>query len=94
MAELKITIKVNDTDQKILNNDLLDITKWCEDAMTGKINNCWKRMQSEWTKKLMDDESFNEGIPSDKDEFVNLVTKRSDYMSRKERESLKKVNGT
>ena len=38
MAELTITIKVSDTDQTVLKNDLLDIDTWVQDAMTGKIN--------------------------------------------------------
>ena len=84
MAELTITVKVSDTDQTILKNDLLDIDAWVQDAMTGKINNCWKRMQTEWTDKLMNDESFTDSIPSNKADFVTLVTSRSDYKTRKE----------
>ena len=38
MAELTITVKVSDTDQTVLKNDLLDIDTWVQDAMTGKIN--------------------------------------------------------
>ena len=86
MANLKITITINDTDQKVLKNDLLDIDQWCQDAITGKINNSWKRMQSEWTTKLMNDDSFTDSIPSNKNDFVNLVTARSDYKTRAERE--------
>ena len=41
MAKLTLTIEVDDTQQSILNNDLLDINTWVQDAMTGKINNCW-----------------------------------------------------
>ena len=51
MADLKVEITVNDTMQAIMNNDLLDITTWIEDAVLGKQNNCWKRMQTEWTTK-------------------------------------------
>ena len=40
MANLKITITINDTDQKVLKNDLLDIDQWCQDAITGKISIC------------------------------------------------------
>ena len=54
--------------------------------MTGKINNCWKRMQSEWTTKLMNDESFTDSIPSNKADFVTLVTSREDYKDRKARD--------
>ena len=86
MATLNIKIKLNDTDQKVLKNELLDIDQWCQDAIAGKINNCWKRMQSEWTTKLMNDDSFTDSIPSNKTDFVNLITARSDYKTRDERE--------
>jgi hypothetical protein len=91
MAELTITVKVSDTDQTILKNDLLDIDAWVQDAMTGKINNCWKRMQQEWTTKLMNDSSFTDSIPSNKADFVKLVTSRSDYKDRKARDEASKI---
>ena len=91
MAELTITVKVSDTDQTVLKNDLLDIDAWVQDAMTGKINNCWKRMQTEWTTKLMNDESFTDSIPSNKADFVTLVTSRSDYKDRKARDEAEKL---
>ena len=90
MAELTITIKVDDTDQTILKNDLLDIDAWVQAAMTGKINNCWKRMQQEWTTKLMNDSSFTDPIPSNQADFVALVTARSDYKTRKQRDDANK----
>ena len=86
MAEITLTIKVDDTNQLVLKNDLLDIDAWVQDAMTGKINNCWKRMQTEWTTKLMNDSSFTDSIPSNKADFVTLVTSRSDYKDRKARD--------
>ena len=86
MAELTITVKVSDTDQTVLKNDLLDIDTWVQDAMTGKINNCWKRMQREWTTKLMEDSSFTDSIPSNQADFIALVTARSDYKNRKARD--------
>ena len=91
MAELTITVKVSDTDQTVLKNDLLDIDAWVQDAMTGKINNCWKRMQREWTDKLMNDESFTDSIPSNKADFVKLVTSRSDYKDRKARDEASNI---
>jgi hypothetical protein len=91
MAELTITVKVSDTDQTVLKNDLLDIDAWVQDAMTGKINNCWKRMQQEWTTKLMNDSSFTDSIPSNKADFVTLVTSRSDYKDRKARDEASKI---
>tara|TARA_E500000331_G_C16896789_1_gene557206 strand:+ start:316 stop:591 length:276 start_codon:yes stop_codon:yes gene_type:complete len=85
MADLTVSITLNDTQQSILNNDLLDIKTWIEDAVTGKENNCWKRMQTEWTTKLMNDDSFTDAIPSNQADFVTLITGRSDYQTRTER---------
>jgi len=92
-----ITINISDVDEKILYNDILTtVTKdgvdnegikdWHEQASNGKINNAWKRMRTEWTQKLMDDDSFTDPIPSNKEDFVNLVTSRSDYKNRTQRE--------
>ena len=86
MADLKVEITINDTMQAIMNNDLLDIKTWIEDAVVGKQNNCWKRMQTEWTTKLMNDDSFTDSIPSNQADFVTFVTGRDDYKTRKERD--------
>ena len=90
MAKLTLKIEVDDTQQNILNNELLDINTWVQDAMTGKINNCWKRMQREWTDKLMNDSSFTDPIPSNQADFVKLVLARSDYKNRKARDDAAK----
>ena len=93
-----ITINISDIDEKILYNDLLTtVTKdgvsnegikdWHEQASTGKINNAWKRFRQEWTQKLMDDDSFTDAIPSNKTDFVALVTARSDYKNRTQRDA-------
>ena len=84
MSKLTLTVELTDTEQAILKNDLVDINAWLQAAMTGKVNNCWKRMQSEWTTKLMNDSSFTDPIPSNQADFVTLVTSRSDYKTRKE----------
>ena len=91
MAKLTLTIEVDDTQQSILKNDLLDINEWVQGAMTGKINNCWKRMQQEWTTKLMNDSSFTDPIPSNQADFVKLVLARSDYKNRKARDDASKI---
>ena len=91
MADLTVTITLNDTQQAIMNNDLLDIKTWIEDAVAGKQNNCWKRMQTEWTTKLMNDDSFTDPIPSNQADFVTLVTGRSDYKTRAERDEAEAI---
>lgn len=87
MATITLTVEVTDTEQAILLNDLLNINDWLQAAMSGKKNNCWKRMQSEWTTKLMNDDSFTDSIPSNKADFVTLVTARDDYKTRTQRET-------
>ena len=84
---ITITVTIDDTNEKILKNDLLDINQWVQDAVSGKQNNCWKRFQQEWTTKLMNDESFTDAIPSNKTDFVNLVTARADYKTREQRDA-------
>ena len=92
MATHNKTVSITDLQQKILSNDLYNDTDnagldlWIQNAYDGKVNNCWKRMQREWTQKLMDDESFTDPIPSNQADFVDLVTARPDYQNRKARD--------
>ena len=89
MANHTKTITLTETQQKILSNDLYNgsdnagIDSWIQDAVNGKVNNCWKRFRNEWVQKLMDDSSFTDAIPSDQTDFVNLILARSDYKNRK-----------
>ena len=87
MANVTVTVTVNDTDQKVLKNDILDIEAWVQEAVSGKINSCWKRMQNNWTTKLMNDQSFTGSLPSNKADFVTLVTSRADYKDRAVRDA-------
>jgi len=91
MATITLTVDVTDTEQAILLNDLLNIDDWLQAAMAGKKNNCWKRMQQEWTTKLMNDESFTDSIPSNQADFVTLVTGRSDYKTRTQRDAASSI---
>ena len=92
MATHTKTVSLTDLQQKILSNDLYNDTDnagldlWIQNAVNGKINNCWKRFQTEWTTKLMNDDSFTDPIPSNQADFVTLVTARSDYKTRKQRD--------
>ena len=92
MANHTKTITLTDLQQKILSNDLYNdpdnvgLDAWIQDAVDCKFNNCWKRMQREWTDKLMNDDSFTDSIPSNQADFVALVTARADYKNRKARD--------
>ena len=87
MADLVITVTINDTNQKCMKNDLADINDWVQKAVEGKCSNCWKRFQREWTQKLMDDETFTDPIPSVKADFIELILARPDYKDRATKEA-------
>ena len=83
---LNVSGSISDTDEKLLLNDLLGIQDWVDGALAGKINNCWKRFQTEWTTKLLNDESVS-AISASREEFVEQVTNRSDYKNRAQRDA-------
>ena len=97
MANHTKSVVLTDLQQQILSNDLYNDTdnkgldEWIQAAVDGKINNCWKRMQREWTTKLMNDSSFTDPIPSNQADFVKLVLARSDYKNRKARDDASKI---
>ena len=97
MANHTKSVVLTDLQQQILSNDLYNgsdnagLDEWIQAAVDGKINNCWKRMQREWTDKLMTDSSFTDPIPSNQADFVKLVLARSDYKNRKAREDATKI---
>ena len=92
MANHTKTITLTDDEQKILSDSLYNdtdnagIDAWIQAAVDGKLNNCWKRFQNEWTTKLMNDSSYTDPIPSVKSDFIALITARSDYKNRKQRD--------
>ncbi len=95
-----ITINVSDVDEKILydilkkdENGIEGIQDWTDKAVTGRINHAWKEFKKHWIDVLMDDSSFTDAIPSNKTDFVNLVTARADYKDRDARDLLSDGNG-
>jgi hypothetical protein len=83
-----VSQSISDTDMLILqyniydeNNENNPVTKWIDEALTGKVNNCYKRMKAQWVPILMDDPNVS-AISASKDDFVLQVTNRSDYENR------------
>jgi hypothetical protein len=83
-----ISQSISDIEMEILKHDIYDkdnesnpLSLWVSNSITGKVNNCYKRMQSEWIPKLMADSSVN-AISASRDDFVNQVINRSDYSNR------------
>ena len=83
-----ISQSISDIEMEILKHDIYDennesnpLSLWVSGSITGKINNCYKRMQSEWIPKLMADSSVV-AISASRDDFVNQVINRPDYSNR------------
>ena len=83
---LNVSGSISNTDEKLLLNDLLHIQTWVDGALTGKINKCWKRFQTEWTTKLLDDETVT-AISASRSDFVEQVTNRTDCKTRTQRDA-------
>jgi len=88
-----ISQSISDTDMLILKNDLWDINNqnnpmdnWVAGALSGKIDNCYKRLKDEWVPKLMDDASIS-AISASKNDFVHQVVSHSAYQNRYTQES-------
>ncbi len=77
---------LSSTEESVLKNDLLDVQDWVDKAIDGKVNNCKKRMLSEWLPKLYADDSVS-SIPASEDEIVAMIVARDDYQNRSDRDS-------
>ena len=77
---------LSSTEEAVLKNDLLDVQDWVDGAINGKVNNCKKRMISEWLPKLYADDSVS-SIPASEDEIVAMIVVRDDYKDRAARDA-------
>ena len=83
-----ISQSISDMEMRILEYNIYDesnkdnpLSFWVSGSITGKINNCYKRMQREWIPKLMADSSVS-AISASKEDFVNQVTSHPTYSNR------------
>ena len=77
---------LSSTEEAVLKNDLLDVQDWVDKAIDGKVNNCKKRLISEWMPKLYADDSVS-SIPASEDEIVAMIVARDDYKDRAARDA-------
>ena len=82
----ELILEINDIDEKCLRNDLTSIREWVKDAISGKVNNCKKRMVKEWQGKLFKD-SMVENIPATEKGFLESIVLREDYKNKVDRAS-------
>ena len=81
---MDITISLTDNEVKCLENDLLDIQEWVEQAVRNKVESCKSRLVQEWVPKLMNDESVAT-IPANESELISAIMVREDYKTRVQR---------
>ena len=79
------TVTITDGDETALDDVLLDKNAWIQAAVTGKINNCKKRMIEQWRPIIFADDSVA-SIPANDDDFIAMIIARDDYKTRAERE--------
>jgi len=84
---MDINVTISDTDVKALQNGVVDIDKWIQSAVVGKISNCKKRMIAEWQPKLFADPEVD-SIPADEIAFINMVVARDDYKNLLQKQEL------
>ena len=80
------TVTITDADETALDDVLLDKNAWIQAAVTGKINNCKKRMIEQWRPIIFADDSVA-SIPANDDDFIAMIIARDDYKTRAEREA-------
>ncbi len=84
-----VIMEISVIDLKCLENDLLDPEDWFRQALLGKINNCKKRLISEWHPKIMADPEVT-SIPGDEEGLLNLIFSHPDYKTRVEKDKEEK----
>ena len=75
-----ITFEITEEQETILLEELGDVSGWAKVAVEGQCNRTWKTFCAKWSNILLNDPDFNDPIPSNKIDFINLVKTRDDYI--------------
>lgn len=82
--------ELNETQRKVICNDIsddifdADMKRRLEYILMHKYERCFDRLKKEWESKLAS--AGAKSIPTDKDEFAQMVFKSPEYKNRKARE--------
>lgn len=83
--------ELSETQKKVIKNDIPDdifeedMKRRLHYILSHKYERCFERLKNEWEPKLA--QAGVKMIPTDKEEFAELVFSQPSYKSRKERES-------
>lgn len=81
---MDFTITIADADVAVLNNDLVDVQAWLDDAAKGRVNKSRKNLDREWRAKLDADPTVT-SVPANLDARIALILARPDFVRRKDR---------
>ena len=79
-----ISFEITDEEELILLEELGDVSGWARGFVDGQVNRTWKKFCAHWSNVLLNDPDFNDPIPSNKTEFINLIKTRDDYVHHSE----------
>jgi hypothetical protein len=86
LSETQKTVIKNDIPEDIFDEDMKRRLQW---VLTHKYEQCFKRLKDEWDQKLAS--NGVKSVPTDPDEYAQLVFSQPNYKDRKARE-LKAAN--
>lgn len=83
---------ITDEEQKILENDLIDIKDWIDKTIEGKLNNCSKRAAKQYDE-LAKTENLDTVPTKDSDKSLALFA-HPEYKNRVQRETENGISGS
>lgn len=81
LTETQKKVIMNDISEDIFEDDMKRRLQW---VLMHKWERCFERLKKEWEPKLK--QAGIKMIPTDEEEFANLVFSQSSYQDRKNRE--------
>lgn len=83
---MQVTVNISDIGVLCLKHDLLDIEKWVQGAVIGKINCCKTRIVEQEQPKLIADPAVK-SMPADENELIKVLTSHPSYENRVQRDA-------
>jgi hypothetical protein len=83
LSEIQKKVIQNDIPSEIFDEDMKRRLKWV--LVDEKYRRCMERLRREWEPRL---KSHMPSLPTNDDEFANLVFSQPDYKNRSQRENL------
>lgn len=88
---MDIQLNISTTDQKILEDEILDIEEWVQGMLQGKINKVKQRLAQRTITELKADPAVA-SMPANEDAIVQIGLQRPGYKNRRIREQEERGN--